>query len=220
MKLTLVTAPADEPFLLEPLSPPDGSSLMEWLNVVRDDETELVRECAIAARQEAEVVTDRRFIDQVWDLVLPGFPAVITLPYPPLRWTGSPLTPDVAITYRAPDGTVETLDSDAYEVWAPRGEFADPAEIRPAYEQLWPQTACVWNAVTVRFGCGYGASFDDVPAGLRKVIARLTEEQYRVRGVTITSTGSQRERPVQSGFTVRDALMPYRVLDAWWREAC
>lgn len=158
MGLTLVTAPESEPIELE-----DAKHQFQQDESVELDDDKCERIWIPAARGRCENGTLRQLITATWDLFLPYFPCVIELPRPPLQsvtW----------VKYLDPNGDLQTWASSNYTVDAPQGEKARRGVIRPAYNVSWPSTRCQWNAVQIRFVCGYGDTGDDVPALLRQAM--------------------------------------------------
>lgn len=132
----------------------------------------------------------RALMPQQWRVTFRRFPsacdknpdAALFLPYPPLISVDS-------VTYRATSGASVTLtEGTDYEVFAD----GDPhAWIAPPYQDIWPVTADVLNAVTVTFTCGYDASAspaNPLPAAIKqyvKVLAALMYEQRELDVINI-----------------------------------
>lgn len=152
MSLFLVTAPASEPVSLD--------EVKLHLRVDSTAEDALIAGLNTSARDYAESFTQRAIPQQTWDYKLCAFPCEIWLPK-------APCISVTSITYIAPDGTSTVLDSALYTVDAPVGPKARAARIVPAYQQSWPQTRNVPNAVVVRFVAGY--------AGTALALASLTQ---------------------------------------------
>lgn len=119
-------------------------------------------------------VTGRQLITATWRLDLPGFPACIELPMPPLIAVSS-------ITYLDDEGTTQTLSTDQYVVDA----VNMPGRILPASGVSWPSTYEQWNAVRVTYTAGYGAATTDVPAKDRQAILWFVGHQFENREILL-----------------------------------
>lgn len=156
MPLSLVTAPAKEPI------PPD---LARKHCKGSDDESEqeIFDLLIAAARERAELVTQRALMTQTWDLVLDGFPSdsVIELPKPPV-------TAITYVKYYNPSGVLTTMTvSTDYLVQMPAGPRCKRARIALPLGGVWPATWDQMGAVIIRFVAGYGTNPDNVPSLLR-----------------------------------------------------
>lgn len=172
MALHLVSGPAIEPVTVA------EAKLHCKVDVTTDDA--LIANLIVAARQYAETFTQRAFISQTWDLKLDAFPCgVLTLPMPPVQSVTS-------ITYLDTAGDAQAWSTALYQTDLPSGLFAAPARIAPAYGQSYPLTRSdVFNAVTVRFVCGYGASATAVPTMIREAVLLLVGWMYEQRQSTV-----------------------------------
>jgi len=101
-----------------------------------------------AARLQAENMTKRALAFEAWELTLDGFPSGgIEIPRPPI----SSMSSDVIITYLDSSGSCVTLASSAYSIDCD----TEPALITPTYDEDWPDTYDVPNAVRVNYKAGY-----------------------------------------------------------------
>ncbi len=130
-----------------------------------------------AAREYAERVCNRRFINSTWDLKLDYFPCEIRLPYPPLSSVTS-------ISYVDTNGDTQTVSSSVYSVDA----SSEPGVITLAYGQDWPSARDQRNAVTVRYVAGYGASSSSVPESVRQAIMLIAAHWFEQREEVISGT--------------------------------
>jgi uncharacterized phiE125 gp8 family phage protein len=181
MALSLVTAPELEPVSLD--------AAKTYLHVDVDDENGLIQELIVAAREHAETYTRRALITQTWDLKLDAFPCSdsgIWLPKPPVISVSS-------ITYVDTNGVTQTWSSSLYETDFPSGPKAVKARVQPAYGQYYPITRVgVFNAVTVRFVCGYGAAEESVPSSIKTAMLVLIAHWYAHREpVVVGSTANE-----------------------------
>lgn len=150
MQIALITPPAAEPITLTEArlhcridSAAEDSLLQTWIT---------------AAREEAEVWTERTIPAQTWKLFLDRFPGYdgrtpfgeslearrIRLPRPPLVSVSS-------ITYVDTAGDVQTLSSSLYLASTNR----EPGTIEPAYGQIWPTSRYQADAVRIQFVAGW-----------------------------------------------------------------
>jgi len=142
MNLKLVTPPATVPLSL--------GEAKEHCRVDADDSDQLLVALIAAAVQHIDGPTGRlgrALAIQTWDMRLDCFPTEITLPLPPLRSVDQ-------ITYVDTAGAAQTLSSSVYRVIG-LGDEGRRASIVEAYDQTWPTTRAVREAVTVRFTAGY-----------------------------------------------------------------
>jgi len=188
MGLKLVTAPAEEPVSL--------ALAKAHLRVTASEEDALIQSLIIAARDQAETFTRRRFITQTWDLVLDCFPWWrLELPNAPLQSVSS-------ITYIDTAGGSQTLDAAKYLVDAK----TDPGRLEPAYGEVWPTTRLQMNAVTVRFVCGYGLAAA-VPQPIKHAMLLLIGHLYQNREAIVVG-----ELPQELPLGVQSLLAPYRAV--------
>ena len=101
-----------------------------------------------SARRQVETQTWRSLLLQTFEERCDGFPARI-------RPQRSPLRSVVSIQYLDTAGTLQTLSSSLYDVFAQD----EPGCIEPAYGQVWPSTYAVRNAVRVQYRAGHALPF-------------------------------------------------------------
>ncbi len=89
----------------------------------------------------------------------------------------SPLATVSSITYVAANGTTTTLSSSLYSV----STGDTPGRIRPAYNQVWPDTRSDEDNVTVVYTCGFGSTQTGQPANAQHAVRMLTAHWYRNR---------------------------------------
>lgn len=161
MGLALYTAPVIEPVTL--------NEAKAHLRVDHNNEDALVTSLIKAAREYAEMFTNRALISQVWEMTLDYFPAcnVIELPKPPLQSVSS-------ITYVDTNGDTQTWNSSNYQ----SDNTTVFGRITPAYGVEWPSTQSVVNAVTIRFLAGYGDDVTEVPQSIRQGILMVISDLY------------------------------------------
>lgn len=193
MALTLVTAPASEPLTL--------AEVKAHLRVDLADEDVLITALIQAAREHVENFTHRALITQAWDLMLDGFPRGDAI------WL--PKAPAISVT------SVSYVDSTgASQVWSPAlyitdipvGPTAQRARIAPAYNQYYPVTRSVMNAVTVRFMAGYGASAA-VPSAILASMKLLIAHWYQSREAVLVGL---RAAAIEIPVGIDALLWPYK----------
>lgn len=123
------------------------------------------------ARKHAETRLRRSFITTTWRWTIDCFPIwEIEFPRAPLQSVES-------ITYVDTDGTTKTVAESEYTVHAD----SEPGLIYPAWQQQWPVTRDVPNAVTITAKVGYGNEDSDVPEGIRHWIMMAVGALYENR---------------------------------------
>lgn len=195
--LSQSSAPASEPI----------STAVAKLQLRVDGSTDdtLIETLCAAAREYVEDRTQRKLITQTWDLKLDQFPVrgagqpAIVLPFLPVASISS-------ITYTAEGGSSTVLNSALYTTDILLGPNAGPVRIVPAFEQAWPSTRAVINAVVVQFVCGYGASGTSVPGGFLAAMKLLIGHWYTNReSVVVGAISSELEHGVD------DFISQYKV---------
>ena len=165
MPIKIHTEPAREPVEID---------LMKvFLRVNASDETFLIESCIKAARDYAEEFMRRALVTQTWEITLPGFPDLngpIILPLPPLQTVTS-------VTYIDDNGTSTVMSSALYSV----DTVSEPGRIHLAYGEDWPSTRDQWNAVVVRYVCGYGNP-EAVPVQIRQGLMADVSGLFENRG--------------------------------------
>ena len=194
MGFNLVTAPA-----LEPVSLPDAIS---HLRVTGLDESGLIEALITAARLSIEGRyggLQRALITQTWDWFFDCFPVSsarpLEVPMPPLQSVTS-------ITYTDTEGAAQTWSAAKYTVDA-RSLIG---RIMPAYNETYPETRDVMNAVTVRFVAGFGATAQDVPQPIRQAMLLLIGHMYENRETHIIGAS------ISALPTIDALLAPYRIV--------
>ena len=106
-------------------------------------------------------------------MVLDRFPTLIISPPHP------PLVSVTGIVYVDTDGADQTLGSSVYRV----DTVNEPGRITLEYNQSWPSTREVTNAVTITYQAGYGKAAavpDDVKAAIKLLVGHLYEHREAV----------------------------------------
>ena len=193
MALKIKTEPAKEPVTL--------AEAKSHLRVEITDDDTLINSLIKAARRHVENVCSRALITQTWYLYLDAFPASgkeIKIPLPPL---GS----IVNIAYIDTDGVTQTLAASKYTVDAK----SEPARVKEAYNETWPDTREIINAVTVEFTCGYGADETSIPEPIRQAMLMLIGHWYENRELVVV-TGNMAPKEIPAAVTA--LLASYRII--------
>ncbi len=167
MPIQLITPPAAEPVSL--------AEAKLHLRVDFDEDDALIQALISAARQAAEMLTQRQLVTARWRMVLDSFPGpslmgvpagqTFTLPGHAILMPKSPLQSVVEISYLDMAGVSQVMPSAHYTV----DKACEPARITPVFGQIWPVALPQIGAVSVTFDAGYG-SVADVPEGLKSWI--------------------------------------------------
>ena len=185
------TPPASEPVSLA------EAKLHLKIEATDTGEDSLIKRLIVVARRRAEVSTGRALVTQTWTLALDSFPGgVIEVPRPPLSSVAS-------ITYVDPEGATQTLAADRYRVDAQR----EPGRLTPAWDESWPPTRPVSNAVEVQFVAGYGDP-GKVPEDIRQALLLIVGRYYAHRE-DVQAGGTP---PVKMPLGAEHLLLPYRLV--------
>ena len=166
--LTLITAPAGEPILID--------ELKDHLRISIDDDDKDVERIARVARRWCEKMQNRAYMTQTWDLYYDDFPATpFELPRPPLQSIEH-------IKYFGTTDLETTVDSTTYR--ADIYSFKGRVNLRDG--ETWPNpTLRTVNGVVVRFIAGYG-NRASVPEEVTQAIKLMAGHFYEHREETIT----------------------------------
>jgi uncharacterized phiE125 gp8 family phage protein len=172
MGLTLLSAPATEP-----LTTTEAKLHLREDGAGQDD---LVAALIKAARERAEMETERAFITQSWRLTLDAFPlcGFIRIPKPPLISVES-------VKYIDSNGMLTTMSTSDYVVDT-SGPFG---KISLAYGVSWPIPRYEPNAVRLEFTCGY-AHTESAWAALHvyALAAQILDSNSHIQEVTTPGT--------------------------------
>lgn len=160
-RVSIVTAPAGDP-----VSVGEAKNQCRIEDDITDDDAH-IRRLIVAATNEVEELTKRALISRTIDVVYDWFPEAMEIPLAPLASIGS-------VKYIDPDGAEQTL---ATAMWTLINDDKNPAVIRAAYEQVWPDIRSYPGGVTVRATVGYGTA-SQVPDELRSAVLLLVEANY------------------------------------------
>ncbi|MCH8196452.1 MAG: phage head-tail connector protein [Proteobacteria bacterium] len=192
MGLNLITAPALEPLTLQ--------ECKDFLRVDDANDDSVIEPMISAVREYAEAFTARALVTQTWDVFLDWFPRSAAIP---IRLPMPPLQSVTSIKYIDPDGVEQTWTPALYTV---DGNVTRPRVV-PAFNEVYPTTRQVINAVTIRMVVGYGSNPEqDVPREIKQGMLTHLGHLYEHRESVIVGTTAT---PVP--FTTDNLLYPYRV---------
>lgn len=166
---------------IKTLTPPvvEPVSLAEAKTHCRVDSTTddaYIASLITAAREWVEAYMDESLVHQQLVMRMDGFPAEIELPRPPMATAGTATA--VSITYTTDEGgTTATLATTQYRV----DRDSTPGVMRPNYGGSWPGHLTDYNAVTVTWWAGRGASGAAVPQGVKNAILMIVGHLYERR---------------------------------------
>jgi uncharacterized phiE125 gp8 family phage protein len=159
------TAPSGAPVTLE--------EAKAHLRVLHGSEDALITRFVSAATSHVELWIGRSLVTRTLLLKRDDFPrrgGAIPLPYPPVAAVAS-------VTYKAVDGSEQTLAAEAYHLVSSRTS----AELVPSGNSAWPAIAFGRLNVTIEYTAGYGAAAA-VPEDIRNAVLLLIEHFYSNRG--------------------------------------
>lgn len=190
MKISLVTAPTEEPLTLD--------QAKQHLRVDIEDDDMLIGDLIKASREYAENVTHRKLMSQTWKVYLDDWPDkdYIEIPFPPL----------VSVTH------VKYTDYNSSQVAVSTSEYnydtvSEPGRVQLAYGYSWPTaTLHPTNPIEIQFVCGYGTP-DDVPEQIKQGMKIDLSDLYEQRESIVVG------QPVAHLDTIDRLYMPYRVFD-------
>lgn len=177
--LKVVSQPLDEPVSLAEMK-----VHLRQDEITRDDA--LIATHITTARDIVETLTGRNvdrsrtMIATTFNWIMDAFPSGGWYAFPARGWyirlPRLPLVSVVGITYIDGDGNTQTLSTSVYTV------DYDNGEIYLGYNQYWPVTRLVPNAVTVQFIAGIAATFTaDASTDRLTIVGRTFAAGDRVR---------------------------------------
>ena len=180
---------------VEPLSTAEAKT---HLRVDHSEEDGLIDDYVEAARRQVELFTRRALVNTTFTLKLDAFPVEIRTPR-------SPLSSVTSITHIDCDGNSQTVASSVYDV----DTDTEPGRIFLKFDQSWPDTRTINNAVTVTFVAGFGSAASSVPESLRSAVRLLAAHYYEQREPVVVGTIT-----AKIPMSVESLLWMNRVLDA------
>lgn len=200
--LTLYAAPAIEPVTKTEVK---AASIIDF----SDDDTLL--DSLIAAvtgyLDGADGILGRCLVEQTWDLKVDCFPTwgIIAIPLAPLISVES-------ITYVDTNGDTQTLAGSVYQAFGVGA--SQGGQVGLAFNESWPGTRDVQEAVTIRFKAGYENSgspaTSTVPEAIKRAMMLMIDDLYQHRG-NVGEGLSEIPMPTAA----QSLLAPYR--RSWFR---
>lgn len=128
-----------------------------------------------AAREYAENLTRRAYVQRTLEHTLPAFAYCIELPQPPLQSVAYIQYVDLA-------GVTQTVDADDYQI----DTYREPGLIKPAYNASWPSVVRAdFNAVRIRYVAGYDVGSPDDEQGYTESIPASLKQWMLIRVATL-----------------------------------
>lgn len=175
----------------------DLSVLKEHVRIDADltDQDAVLAAYHDAAVSWVEEYTGRSLMTQTWQIACEEFAEKLWLP------RAAPLQSVTFVKYYNTANTLTTLSSSIYTVPA----FAEPAVIRLADTQVWPDVYDREDAVQVEYVTG-ATTASDVPAPLRHAVQLLVGHWYANRESVIVGTSA-----METPMAVESLCAPYRL---------
>lgn len=200
MGLTLTTGPTSEPLTV--------AEVKEHLRISHADEDTYIGTILTAARQYCEEFTGRQLFTATWTLTCDGFPGTCVLP----NWIRGDafylprprLASVTSIAYVDVDGATQTLATSVYAV----DTSSEPGVVSLKYQQYWPNTRGIRNAVTITYVAGWSAT-SSIPPAIKHGILLAIGDMYEHREDTITGTFVVNRNASEA------LWMPYRVYEVF-----
>lgn len=150
--------------------------LKHHLHVTWDEENDRIEDLALSAEQTVEDELSKALTTQTWVLRLDRFPCYeMRLPRPTVG-KGPFLASLTSVQYLDGDGATQILGGSVYTV----DSTSRPARIHLAYNQVWPVTRDIPNAVIVTYVAGKTTG-EAVPENVRDAIKLIAGELYMNR---------------------------------------
>jgi len=161
-----------------------------------------------AARGDAEEFTGMLFVEQTWDVFTDGFPCssqeALVLPIRPLQSI-------TTLKYTDTEGAVQTLSSTSSPTLASKftldnKDWKRKPRIVPAYNESWPSTRAVPNAVEIRVVAGFALDNTsdnkaaNVPPLIRQAIKLLAAHYFENREASVADA-AQRQDEIALGYS-------------------
>lgn len=180
MSYVLTTPPSVEPVSL--------AEAKLHLRVDVTDDDALITALIIAARQHAEMVTQRQIMPATWTLVLDAFPThgmmmgvpagvPFSIPGNAILLNKTPVQAVTSITYLDMTGTSQVMPATDYVV----DTSTEPARVTPVFGKIWPISLPQIGAVQVAFTAGYPtAAPEGIKAWMKVRIGSLYQHREEV----------------------------------------
>ena len=139
-------------------------------------------------------VLGRGLITQTYTMILNFLPSMIFIPLPPLQTVDE-------IRYLDTAGTQQILDPSIYRV-VYAGAVNRKALLTLANNQSWPSIDTQIGAVEIDFTCGYGDSWNDIPANTRSLAQMLLGSLFETREAEIKTASFDNNPAVSRAITL------------------
>lgn len=176
---------------------------MTHLRVTSTNEATYIGSLVSLAVEYVENITGRSLANKKYTWKLDSFPncSYLHVPKPPLAYS----TAVTSITYIDTNQSTQTWGSTYYTVDA----TSIPARITPAYQEIWPITLNVPNAVTITFDAGYTSS-SYVPNSLLHAVRFITAHYWANRQEVVSSPGfTPTAVPKNSDWLMAPYIVPF-----------
>ena len=150
----------------------------EHLRITHADDDTYIEAITLAASEYCEDYQNKVYVAREVVDYLDSFPTEIR----PVR---SPLISVTTIKYYDTDGNLQTLANTVYDV----GTFKEPGRISLKYNQSWPDTRGIINAVIVTYQAGYVARAvipEEIKHAVKLMIGHLYENRESVTPLNMT----------------------------------
>lgn len=162
--------PSVEPFLL--------ADAKLHLKVLTTNEDALITNMITAAREEVEKYCNISLVEQTIEESFPCFPVAENYNTLSSLWLSvSPLISIDSINYIDTDGNSQTLATSVYDL----DDKTKPGKVTLKYNQTWPSTAKIENAVTVTYKAGFGDTAADVPQTIKQAMLLMLGNWFEKR---------------------------------------
>jgi len=151
----------------------------EHLRITHADEDDYIEAITLAASEWCEEFQGRVYVQREVVDYLDSFPTEI-------RPRKSPLISVDSVKYYDDDGVLQTLAAATYDV----GIYKEPGRISLAYNQSWPSTRAMINAVTITYQAGWAARAnipEEIKHAVKLMVGHLYENRETVSRVNMNS---------------------------------
>ncbi len=148
------------------------------LKVLTTNEDTLITNMIKAAREEVENYCNISLVEQTIAESFPCFPVAENYNTLSSLWLSvSPLISIDSISYIDTDGASQGLATTVYDL----DDKQQPGKVTLKYNQTWPSTAKIENAVTVTYKAGYGNTAADVPNAIKQAMLLIITNWFEKR---------------------------------------
>ena len=178
MRFNEKTSPAEEPLTL----PEAKLHLRVGSDFVKEDG--LINGLIVGSRQAFQKQIGRQLITATWQVFLDRFPRFdrepVEIPKPPLQSVTS-------VQYLDSSGALQTWSNTKYTVEAFAGPEAERGVLFPNFDEQYPITRRIPNAVTIEYVAGYGLAAA-VPYEIKQALFAWIGHHYEHREKVVVGT--------------------------------